>query len=681
MMVRRLRLSGNSRETPSGIRKQNMTTETTPVEKPDTPTTEQPAAEHTSVQLSYAGPSTVVAEEGVTRINLAANLQRDAVRLSGKVNDPLRLREAVSVLSGIVGSDFRYQPKDRTAYMAYMRMKRETASLGMWQAQQAYYEWLQKNDPLAFVPLDPIVTVHPDRLLLEVFSKDEGTYASLAIDWKAFTLDGPPGCGTTNIDLSQTLVANLQQLRGYRETRLRLGRDPASAVGRISNPSQIAEGRIGNPSQSVEGRIGNPSHGPDATTQVLDKKLNVPDTWLRGFLQVQSAATFPLDSFQLAPIDCYNVLRQLRLHGDKKGQRRGARIELVPGEPVRIVLEPWEVVIPSTVGVFKGKVARVVRVWGRRRLMLLRRLLPFIDGVDVHLMGSGLPTFWVFRAGDITLTLALTGFTAANWSQALSFDLLLPRKTQTSQPLETILAHLAKVWFATAQELTKATGLKGAALLEALLQGCQQGKLMFDLASGVYRLRPLTDAPLDMARLEYRNQRERVAHDLLVRRGAVRVEKENRIPGTGLELTGKVTVSEDRREYRPQMLLADEGQVFKAECTCTFFRKQGLKGGPCAHLIALRLGYAEQEAKRKKSGDPRQTVTVETRTFSKRDAEGEDLIQLSLERQKLKMRWGRTGKTLRVQTLAFNTVEDARAAYFTRVDDANSRGYLDATAT
>ena len=38
--------------------------------------------------------------------------------------------------------------------------------------------------------------------------------------------------------------------------------------------------------------------------EVLDKKLNVPDSWLRGFLQVQSATTFPLDSFQLAPIDC-----------------------------------------------------------------------------------------------------------------------------------------------------------------------------------------------------------------------------------------------------------------------------------------------------------------------------------------------------------------------------------------
>src|SRR5204863_3776521 len=119
-------------------------------------------------------------------------------------------------------------------------------------------------------------------------------------------------------------------------------------------------------------------------------------------------------------------------------------------------------------------------------------------------------------------------------------------------------------------------------------------------------------------------------------------------------------VEEDRREYRPQMLLADEGQVWKAECTCTFFRKQGLKAGPCAHLIALRLAWAEQESKRRTTGDPRQTVTVETRTFSKRDDAGEDVVQLSLERQKLRVRWGRTGKTPRTQTLAFNTVEDAR---------------------
>src|SRR5262249_14192535 len=194
-------------------------------------------------------------------------------------------------------------------------------------------------------------------------------------------------------------------------------------------------------------------------------------------------------------------------------------------------------------------------------LMLIRRLLPFVNQIEVSLLGSGLPSFWVLRAGPVTLTLGMTGFTAANWSQAASFDLLLPRKTQSGKQLEDVLRALAKVWVANAKNLSAATGLKGAALLEVLQIGCQQGKLMYDLAADVYRLRALTEAPLDLTRLEYRNQRERSAHDLLTRRGAAEIVSENRIAGTGLELTGKVSVAEDRREDRPQMLLNEEGQV------------------------------------------------------------------------------------------------------------------------
>src|SRR5206468_11280190 len=128
------------------------------------------------------------------------------------------------------------------------------------------------------------------------------------------------------------------------------------------------------------------------------------------------------------------------------------------------------------------------------------------------------------------------------------------------EALERVLKHLSTVWVADVKQLAAATGLKGEALVEGLQAGCQQGKLMYDVAADVYRLRALTEAPLDMGRLEYRNQRERTAYDLLARRGAVQVVTENRVAGTGLELTGQVTVAEDRREYRPQMLLTDEGQ-------------------------------------------------------------------------------------------------------------------------
>jgi predicted DNA-binding WGR domain protein len=615
---------------------------------PETEAAEAPPPS-TAVTVAYEDASRLVGTGDTAQLALFSNVHRDPVKLDGRIKDPLRIREALAVLYAIVGSDYRYAPKDKTAYLAYLRMRRESAALSVRASQQVFFEWVLRNDPTAFALLDPIVSVHPDQVFFEVFSKDEGAYAKLGIDVGAFDLADKPVCGTTNIDFSPTLFSGVEQLRSYRETKISIGREAVKL----------------------------PATAKDS---VLEKKVQLPDSWLRGFLQVQSSAGLPSDVFQVAPIDLYNLMRHLRMHGDIKGKRRGLRVELVPGEFPRLILEPWETVLTTTAAKFKGRASRIVRLWGRRRLLLLRRLLPFLDTIDVHLLGSGLPSFWVLRAGNITLTLGLTGFTAANWSQAVSFDLLLPRKTQDAGPVEKVLKALAGSWRSSAKDLATATGLKGAALVEALQAGCQQGKLMYDLASDVYRLRTLTDAKVDLGRLQYRNQREKTAHDLLTRRGAVKVVTENRIANVGVELTGTVKVEEDRREYRPQMLLNEEGQVSKAECTCTFFRKQGLKAGPCAHLIALRLAWAEQEARRAKGADPKSAVTVETRTYSRRDPAGEDVVQVTLDRTRLKVRWGRAGQPMRLQVLRFNSAEEARAAYFARIGEYASRGYLDATA-
>src|ERR687886_437310 len=115
---------------------------------------------------------------------------------------PIRFREAMATLYAVVGSDYRYVPKDRTAYLAYLRMRRESASLNVRQAQQGFFEWALRNDPLAFILLDPVVTVHPDQVFFEVFSKDEAAYAKLGFDLNAFDLAYQPVCGTTNIDFS-----------------------------------------------------------------------------------------------------------------------------------------------------------------------------------------------------------------------------------------------------------------------------------------------------------------------------------------------------------------------------------------------------------------------------------------------------------------------------------------------
>lgn len=605
----------------------------------------------TEVELAYAGQSRMVNETDTPQLALFGNLRRDPVMLDATVKHPLRLREALATVYTIVGSDYRYIPKDRTAYNAYRRMRNQSANLGAWQAQQAYFSWLARNDPYAFLILDPVITVHPDKIFLEVFSKDEGSYANLSVSMDALEVVGTPSYGTTNIDFTPELFNAIEQFRSYRETRLTIGHN------------------------AVEVKT-------EETEDVLEKKIQIPDSWLRGFLQVQSSAMLPRFSFSMKPMDLYNLLRTLRLNKDQKGKRRGLRIELVPGEPPRIVMEPWETVIECGAGTYQGTQAKVIRVWGRRRLMMLRRMLPLVDEVEVHLTGSGLPSFWVLRCGEMTFTMGLTGFNASNWSQAVNFDLMLPRTDldeADDKPLKSIVKRLTKDWSCDRESLGKAAKIEGEDLVANLQRGCQEGQMMFDVAENVYRLRPLTEQPMDMERLEYRNLHERQAYDLVLRQAAVTITKENRIFGRGIEIVGTAKVKEDRREYAPQMMISNEGFVSRAECTCSMFRQQGIKSGPCPHLIALRIAHAIREKVRRETGEGDDTITVETKTFSRRDDGMETVYQITLDERRLKIRWGAAGGEMRVQQFRFPNTADARKDYLQRVGDLIEKGFLDAT--
>lgn len=617
--------------------------------KPEQPDSQQ--ATSSEFDISYAGQSRMVSDGEVPRLALFGNLNRDPVSFDAIVKDPLRFRDALAALYAVVGSDYRYVPKDRTAYHAYRRMKSQSANLGAWQAQQAYFDWLARNDPHAFLILDPVISVHPDKLFLEVFSKDEGTYANLSVSMDAFDVQGKTVCGTTNIDFSPSLFEAIEQFRSYRESRLTIGH------------------------QAVE-------VATEGQETALEKKIRVPDSWLRGFLQVQSSAMLPMSKFSLDPMDLYNVLRQLRMNKDQKGKRRGLRIELVPGEPPRIVMEPWEKVIHCGGEVYQGKQPKVVRVWGRRRLMLLRRLLPQVEQVEVQLLGSGLPSFWILRAGPMTFTLGMTGFTASNWSQAVNFDLLLPRSSSdgsksADSSLKKIIKSLTKDFRLDRSGLEKSTKLKDESLSEELQRGCQHGQLIYDVADEVYRLRPLTDEPLDTDRLEFRNQHQRQAYDLVLRQSSVSITKENRIFGRGLELTGIAKVAADRREYQPELLITEEGFVSKAQCTCSMFRQQGLKAGPCPHLIALRIAYAIRERARKAGEKVDGAIEVETKTLSSRKQDVETTYQISLERRRLKVRWGSAGEEMRLMQFHFPDVDTARSEYLNRVDELLEKGFLD----
>ena len=609
---------------------------------------EETVAQRTAFDLSYRGQSGFEDADEAGRVNLFATASRAPVGFAGKVKDPIRLREVLSTLYEIVKSDFRYVPKDRSAYLAWRNnSQRGGVGKSAFQAQKEYFEWLRQNDPHAWLILDPIVTAHPDKLMFEVFSKDEGTYARVDVAWDALELDGEPRLGTTNVDYSKALYDGVQQMRGYRDTVFAMS-DEAFGV-RTSDADDV-----------------------------IEKHIEVPNSWLMGFLQVQSAATLCDTSFELGPMELYNVLRYLRMHADEKGKGRSIRAELTPGQAPRIVLEPWELVIEGTADVYRGQTAEVVRIWGRRRLMSLQRLLPYVDKVRVHLMGSGMPGFWVFECGDVTVTMGLTGYVASNWSQAVHLDVMLP--SGSDDAYDPVTKALQKSWSATADELAKSTKHKPKEVVAALQRGCRRGTVIYDIGDGIYRWRPLTEVPLDDDVFAYRNPREREGHDIVDGLGAkIKLTSENEIAGRGVEFTAKVDVKADQREYETTFQLTPDGRLYRPDCSCTFFRQHQMKEGPCPHLYALRLLVArkrlDEAANRGGKG-----ISAETRTYVRRHSRGEDVYTVTLDREQVRVEWGlRAEAQRRFQRMMFNDVDGARAAYLGRISDLESRGFMDAT--
>ena len=236
----------------------------------------------------------------------------------------------------------------------------------------------------------------------------------------------------------------------------------------------------------------------------------------------------------------------------------------------------------------------------------------------------------------MTMTLGLTGFTGGELVAGPELRPAVaaqdPGRASRSKKLVRYLAE--DHWSADRGELATARpGLKGSALIEALQVGCQQGRA--DVRPRHRRLpAPAADrsARSTWRGCEYRNRPRADRPRLLSRRGAVKIaarepHRRDR-PGTD---RARWSVEEDKREYRPQMLLADEGQVRKAEMHLRHVPQAGHQGRavrpPHRSAAGLRRAGGEEGQERRRGERSRPGRSA------RRDGEGENVVQISLERR------------------------------------------------
>lgn len=518
-------------------------------------------------------------------MSFSPDLSRDPTYFRGELSQKIPFREAISALHDVVVADARYKPRDKAEYMRWLaqqelvdmgdlKMRKQaaadeykklsaelseiyrTSSARMrpyYTAQQKYFDYLYKRDYDAWFVLDPVITVHPDEVFFECFSQDEASYGRLSAGFEVFDSVGEFACGTTNVDYSQNLYNEFQKIRSYKSTKLEV--DPSGFE--VQTTMEEAHKEV---------------------------KIDLPESWVRGFLQVSSAMTLDAVSFDLHPMDLHNLCFVLRRKRELVGPR-SMRYRLIPGQPITVIFDPWGTEVRCGRSIYTGDKEQEIRVWGRRRIHALERLIPIAKKFRVTLLGTGMPSFYVADLGSMSFTLGLSGWTKNDWSQAANFDLMATREEVDTHTKEQIFAALRENWFEDSASLSGRLNIDKPLVESALASYVQAGRAIYDLNKGVYRVRELTQTPLPVESLRFSNEREEKATRLL-HEGKVSVAL--RILSDGAtEFSGAVV--DKRKTYKTRLVLDVERKMVEAACGCNYYQQNKLYKGPCEHMLALRI--------------------------------------------------------------------------------------------
>jgi hypothetical protein len=218
--------------------------------------------------------------------------------------------------------------------------------------------------------------------------------------------------------------------------------------------------------------------------------------------------------------------------------------------------------------------------------LTLERLVAVARKFTVHLLGTGLPSFYIADLGDLNFTLGLSGWTANDWSKAGNFDLLAPRFEVDDYTKRAVFEGLKENWSEAPERLAQRLNLDKKQVLGALAAYTQAGRAIYDLNKGVYRVRELAREPLPLEKLRFANEREQSAARFLAEK-AVSVSRRESKAGGAREIAG--IVKDKGKQISASLLIDGDERLAEANCGCYFFAANKLFQGPCEHILALRL--------------------------------------------------------------------------------------------
>ncbi len=363
---------------------------------------------------------------------------------------------------------------------------------------------------------DPVVTSNGDRLRFESFSACCGVYARL--DLLPGSLDRPAlDTGTTNIDLNPPTRQALAGVAAGEPLHLDVGLDDVVVT-------------------TLDGSS-------------VERKVPLPDRWLKGFAEVQTAAASMSPWLELDALQARRFLQAL------------------PRQPSRAGV--WAVPAGSGARLASRPADGAVCAGGPERLRVFEPLLRFARGLRAYgapVGSAAAPSAWELVLDDARLVVALSPETSRGFSGEGGVLLGLAEEG-SSDDADLVAAALDGQSRLEPAALAGTTGLGLARVLAALPHLSAAGRVGFDLAEAAWFLREL---PYDRQLLDRMHPRLVAAREL-ADSGAVR------------SVNGGADVSSGEVVHRVRW--DERGD----RCTCPWWGRYQGERGPCKHVLAARL--------------------------------------------------------------------------------------------
>lgn len=362
---------------------------------------------------------------------------------------------------------------------------------------------------------DPVVTSNGDRLRFEAFSACCGVH--IRFDALPGSLDSPAiDVGTTNVDFNPPMREALARVGGIDPIHLDVGHDDVTVT--------------------------------TLDTSVVEKKVPLPERWLKGFAEVQVAAA------AMGPRVEVNVVEARRFLGS------------LPRQPSRVTAN-WAVPARRGLRLASRAAPGAAPLAGPERLRPFEPVLRFARSLRVYAADGDTASTWEIGLSDARLVITLSPEVRRGFSgeggvlNDLSDD-------QAGEDADLISALLSWEPRLDVDRLARDGGLSAGRVRRALALLGAAGRVGYDLAEGGYFHREL---PYDPAVLAAMHPRLRDARGL-VDAGAVTLNAD----GTARVASGPV-------DYTVRTV---EGET---RCSCPWWGRHRGTRGPCKHALAVDL--------------------------------------------------------------------------------------------